>query len=334
MVIERAIIERLNLLLHFECDENDSWELVRKGLVDPVKLFVKCEPHKIAKLNEGRVRLIFSMSLVDNTIARLLFSAQNVGEIEVWDSIPSKPGMGLNDEGLSKIFQTVVQNSSQGLMETDIKGWDWSFQELDFIEDLKRRTFLNNGSGTFWERIARSHYHCVARKVMCLSDGSLIKQTVPGVMPSGWYNTSSTNSAVRAMAHYHAALKEGVTPWCITMGDDSIERYVPRVEDHYRQLGKTCGLVNVVDSSRFEFCSTNFVDGIGIPVNVDKQLVNLMCSVPRDYFEASDRYEQFLYELRHHPDIQELNFLVCRAGYWSRVDPPDWYGNGSTASEL
>lgn len=328
MVIERIILERLNLLLHFDCDEDDPWELVRKGLVDPVKLFVKCEPHKVSKLSEGRVRLIFSMSLVDNVIARLLFANQNVAEIEAWADIPSKPGMGLNDEGLDKIYSSVVENSSGGLMEVDIRGWDWSFQEIDFIEDLKRRTFLNNGKGTFWERIARSHYHCVARKVMCLSDGSLIQQSVPGVMPSGWYNTSSTNSAVRAMNHYHAALSEGVSPWCIVMGDDSVERYVPRVEDHLKSLGKTCSLINKVDKDRFEFCSTDFVNGKGIPVNVDKQLMNLLCSVPKDYFEALDRFEQFMYEMRHHPEKEGLKQLVIESGYWSFVEAPDFWGEG------
>jgi hypothetical protein len=323
--VEQAVLERLDLLYKFNCDIDDPWLLVKHGLIDPVKLFVKSEPHKIAKLIEGRCRLIFSMGLVDNLIARLLFSPQNVAEINNWKDIPLKPGMGLNDEGLQALFDIVRANIRGGILETDIKGWDWSFQELDFQEDLERRLFLNNGKGTLWEKIARSHYHCVARKVMCLSDGVMIKQLKPGVMPSGWYNTSSTNSAARALNHYHAALKENVVPWCITMGDDSVERCVPHLEDHYLELGKTCGLINEVDFRKFEFCSTLFVDGVGQPVNIDKQLVKILCSVPTDYFDAHDRYSQFMYELRHSPELDECLDLINSSGWWDKAGSPNFW---------
>lgn len=320
-IVIRLIVERLNLLLHFDYSVSDPMDLVLSGLVDPVKIFVKCEPHKLSKLEEKRLRLIFSMSIVDNTIAKILFAPQNRAEIDTWETIFLKPGMGLHDEALGKIMNFVCENSPGGLVEADMKGWDWSFQSHDFLADLNRRLALNGARGTLWERVARAHYFCVARKVMVLSDGTMYKQLRPGIMPSGWYNTSSTNSAVRVINHAYAALKEGVTPWCMAMGDDSVERYVPNLEAHYLSLGKVCGMINVVNSDSFEFCSTKFENGKGVPVNIAKQLMNMLHNPPTLPYMAAQRFEQFCYELRHYPDLPRLMLLITQSGWWVKSYP-------------
>jgi hypothetical protein len=314
-----AVWERLQLLAGFDFSLSDPWDLVLNGLIDPVKLFVKNEPHKQAKLLEGRLRLIFSMSVIDNVIARMLFSRQNNAEIEIWERIPLKPGMGLTDEYMKMIYWYVKANDDEGLMETDMKGWDWSFQEQDFVSDLERRAFLNGGKGTLWWQLARAHYHCVARKVMVLSNGEMYKQLAPGIMPSGWYNTSSTNSAVRVINHEHAALMEGIEPFIMAMGDDGVERFIPNVELHYGSLGKTCGLCNIVSSDSFEFCSTLFQNGLGVPVNVTKQLYNLLRTRPITLDDCYQRYEQFSYELRHSPDLPMLLSIVDESGWFDLV---------------
>jgi hypothetical protein len=309
----------MKLLANFDFSISDPWDLVLHGLIDPVKLFVKNEPHKLVKIAEWRLRLIFSMSVIDNVIARLLFSNQNSSEIEEWAEIPLKPGMGLDDEHMSLIFSYVVANASQGLMEADMKGWDWSFQEQDFQADLERRAALNGGKDTLWWQLARAHYHCVARKVVVLSDGEMYKQLSPGIMPSGWYNTSSTNSAARVINHEHAALMEGVEPFIMAMGDDSVERFVPNAEKHYSDLGKTCGMLNVVKQDSFEFCSTHFIKGVGVPVNVTKQLFNLLSTRPITYDDCLMRYEQFCYELRHSPHLPTLQFIAFKSGWFELV---------------
>ncbi len=314
-----VIYERLELLANFDYSISDPWDLVVHGLIDPVKLFVKNEPHKKSKILEGRFRLIFSMSVIDNVIARILFSRQNNAEIEIWDRIPMKPGMGLTDEYMEIIYSYVKANDSGGLMETDMKGWDWSFQEQDFNSDLERRAALNSGKNTLWYKIAKAHYYCVARKVMVLSNGEMYKQTFPGIMPSGWYNTSSTNSACRVINHEHAALMENALPFIMVMGDDGVERPIDNLEMHYLTLGKTCGLINKVSAERFEFCSTLFVNGVGIPVNVTKQLFNLLKTRPVAVHDAAQRFDQFNYELRHHPELPSLISIVRESGWFDLV---------------
>lgn len=314
------MLERLTLLRDFDSTQNLSpMELVELGLCDAFKIFVKGDPHKLTKLEEGRVRLIFSASLIDNTIARLLFANQNNTEILTWTTISSKPGMGLNDTGLSALTSNVIEMSKDGVIaESDVKGWDWSVQEWELLADLERRIDLNDSAGTVWERVAKAHYYCMSRKVMTLSDGTMYQQTKPGIMPSGWYNTSSTNSFMRALDHGIIANQATpvVKPVIVCMGDDAIERFVPNAQQLYTALGKTVDMYNQCDPKRFEFCSTTFVGGVGYPVNVDKQLIGLLCSKPVTYVECCERFDQFCYEMRHHPDLNSFTSIIYESGWW------------------
>lgn len=274
------------------------------------------------------MRLIFSVSLIDNLIALLLFSNQNKAEITYNHTLPVKPGMSLSDTGLKIINEQVAQGATLGLLaEADIKGWDWCFQEYNFLEDLKRRTTLNSGYGTVWEKIARSHYHCMARKVMVLSNGEMFMQVKPGIMPSGWYNTSSTNSSARVMDAYTVHMMAGFQPkFCIANGDDTSESYVQEAKEHYLRLGKVVGLYGFSSFYDFEFCSTKFDGTLGYPVNVDKQLVNFFLNLPERNEDFISRFSQFKYEMRNHPQLDELISLICRSGWWDLAPPSSFAG--------
>jgi hypothetical protein len=319
------VLERLTKLRDFDVNRNLSAKsLVDLGLCDPFKLFVKGDPHKSRKLLEGRVRLIFNASLIDNTIARLLFAVQNNTEICTWETISSKPGMGLNDSGISVLTANVHQMASHGgVSESDVKGWDWSVQEWEMLADLERRIKLNNSVGTVWERVARAHYYCMNRKVMVLSDGTMYQQLFPGIMPSGWYNTSSTNSFMRALDHGIIASQAvpPVVPAIVCMGDDALERSIPNAQQLYGALGKTVDMYRAIDSEGFEFCSTMFTAGVGYPVNIDKQLVSLLCLKPTSQNDCYEYFNQFVYEIRHHPEREELIRLVESSGWFDISSP-------------
>jgi len=317
------VLERLTKLRDFDSTQNLSpKELVEQGLCDAFKIFVKGDPHKLSKLVEGRLRLIFSESLIDNTIARLLCSLQNNTEITLWDSISSKPGMGLDDSGLRRLTQNVLDLALDGeIANSDVKGWDWSVQEWELLNDLERRIELNNSRGTVWERVARAHYYCMARKVMVLSDGTMYQQTIPGVIPSGWYNTSSTNSFMRALDHSMVAHMAGQAERanCVVMGDDCVERYFDHAQEYYKKLGKTVDMYEKVSETEFEFCSTFFRHGLGYPVNVDRQLINILCSNPVDYAQCCLLFNQYTYEMRHHPDIDVFTNILYESGWWKEM---------------
>lgn len=212
-------------------------ELVRRGYCDPVRLFVKQEPHTNKKLSEKRYRLISSVSLVDQLVERLLFGPQNQLEIQRWRNIPSKPGMGLSLHEQAQSIWSELQTNHDiwPAAEADISGFDWSVQDWELWADVQMRCKLGGFENPVLKRAAVSRFYCFMNSVFQLSDGTLIEQGLPGLMKSGSYCTSSTNSRIRClMAELIGA------PWCIAMGDDSVEGYTADAAEKYAQLGHTC----------------------------------------------------------------------------------------------
>lgn len=211
-------------------------DLVRLGFCDPVRLFVKQEPHSRAKVEQRRFRLISSVSLIDQIVERMLFGYQNNMEIAMWRTCPSKPGMGLSlSEQAESIWKDLEhKHSIESASEADISGFDWSVQSWELEADVEMRISL----GSFPAKLAntaRARFHCLANSVFQLSNGTMIAQGLPGLMKSGSYCTSSSNSRIRClMAELIGA------PWCIAMGDDSIEGYVENARGKYHALGHMC----------------------------------------------------------------------------------------------
>jgi len=321
-----AVLDRLSSLCNLDTSKDyKPAELVRMGMVDPVKVFVKQEPHKLTKIQEGRVRLICSVSLLDNLIARLLCSQQNNTEILRHSTLPVKPGLGLHNDGL-KALNSYVNTvfSDHDPAEGDVKGWDWSFQEWDFTMDCERRIHLARASGTVFEKILKSHFYCMARKVFVLSDGTMHEQIIPGIMPSGWYNTSSSNSNCRCMNHHMIAIEKGFDPRIMAMGDDSVEVYFDDAIDAYSRLGKNMSMFNKVSRVDFEFCSTRFNGYLGVPVNIDKQIYNLLSNQNCTQTAALELWLVFKYEMRNLPwDLWiEIRKVIAHSGWLDHYSIP------------
>ncbi|QBF54044.1 P2 [Zucchini aphid-borne yellows virus] len=313
-VLARLTFIRLQKMLEVSFEHLSPVELVQHGLCDPIRLFVKGEPHKQSKLDEGRYRLIMSVSLVDQLVARVLFQNQNKREIALWRAIPSKPGFGLSTdeqvldftESLARQVGTnpadVVANWSRYLTPTDCSGFDWSVAEWMLLDDMEVRNRLTLDLTPALKRLRSCWVKCIANSVFCLSDGTLLEQTTPGVQKSGSYNTSSSNSRIRVMAAYHAG-----ADWAIAMGDDALESN-PADLEAYKQLG-----FKVEKSGQLEFCSHIFrAPGLALPVNENKMIYKLVFGynpgsgnpeVVANYLAACF---SVLNELRHDPDSVEL----------------------------
>nr|UQB76105.1 RNA-dependent RNA polymerase [Flumine sobemo-like virus 16] len=211
-------------------------DLVSRGLVDPVRLFVKQEPHPMKKIKDNRFRLISSVSLIDQIIERMIFGPQNKLEICLWDRIPSKPGMGMTlDKQCRSLWTDLAMSHSRvPAAEADISGFDWSVQDWELWADLAIRISL----GSFDDdliKVAVNRWTCFMNSVFQLSDGTLISQDAPGLMKSGSYCTSSTNSRIRCLMAYIIG-----SDWCIAMGDDSVDGYEANAREKYALLGHVC----------------------------------------------------------------------------------------------
>lgn len=325
-----CIQERLWLLMH----SDPSWvrslssqELVELGLCDCLKTFIKNEPHLKVKVEEGRYRLIFSVSLVDQCVERILFAPQNGKEIFNWKSIPSCPGMGSTDQDNKFLIETYLDDVKNGnVAETDASGWDWSVNQNDLDADCEMRLVLGNITDPLLKRAFRNRFLCLGFSVIKLSSGALYAQILRGIMKSGSYLTSSSNSRIRALM-----AKLVGAPWSRAMGDDSIEGTVKGMDDEtmkasYLALGKRIKFYISKAREEFGFCGHDYSATGGSLTRSSKALFQLFQQPAENEF-----LYQFVYEMRDNPDLGKCVILMRLCG-WSPPALKFWDGSGFTST--
>lgn len=311
-LIVDAVLARLAVLDSADLGGSvDPRALLDAGCCDPVRLFVKNEPHKVEKAVEGRWRLISSVSIVDELVERLLFSAQNELEIISWEVCPSKPGMGLSLESQTEALYASVEDKLDSASENDVIGWDFAVREFLMKMEAEARVRLAQASlHSSFARVVRNRLFCLARAVFALSNGVLYMQTVPGMVKSGSYITSSSNSRMRYMLSQLIGAK-----WAMAMGDDCVEDYVAQARERYEHFGFRLKLLKRCEDRVFEFCSHIFTKTKAIPLNHIKGTFRLLSDVP-DF----ERYQQFRFEFRNSPHLLEMLEIVDDA--WGGSPPP------------
>lgn len=313
-LIIAAVTDRVKLLMKTKpCDLPTTPEgKVQGGFCDPIRVFVKQEPHKLEKISQGRFRIISVVSMVDELVERLIANTQNEVEIGLWDLIPSKPGMGLSTDEQTNILYSSVQPLLSEAAEADITAWDWSIEGWMIEMDARARLVLaqhvkhpflfapDNVTNLYLNR-----FSCLAHAVFSLSDGQLFAQRKPGLIKSGSYCTSSTNSRIRVMLSKLVGAE-----WCIAMGDDSVEQYRDTAAEAYKKLGINLKFYKRTDLDSFEFCSTNFSSKRAEPLNWAKTFFRLLCNPPTDAFQL-----QFEQEMRNSPELQRCVEILAFSGW-------------------
>lgn len=196
----------------------DKWEHL-------IRVFVKQEPHKRAKVQEGRWRLIMASSLPVQIVWQMLFKYQNDLEIKNAYNIPSQQGFTMIGGDWKLYRQSWV--SAGKTVGLDKSAWDWTVPHWLLMADLEFRCRMARGSRLDdWYQLARVMYrHMFEEAKLVISDGTIYKQTVPGIMKSGCLNTISTNSHGQVMIHLLATNVMGVSPYplCSACGDDTLQ---------------------------------------------------------------------------------------------------------------
>jgi hypothetical protein len=277
-------------------------------LKDVEKTFAKKEPHTLEKLKSGRVRLIISIAIIDQIIARCLWTRQHVVEIASWRNFPSKPGMGLAvDEDcreLFKYFSQIANGDLTSLANSDIKHWDFSVQLWEMCVALII-TLVNMGSNpdsAHW-RLSWKMLWNVTHPIFSLPNGKLYVFTRYGMMLSGFFETSRFNCVMRwAVARLIGASDAGV------MGDDSIEGFVEDAIAKYRKYGHDVKLYERCQPDHFEFCSQLFYHDTSYPVDGSKTLFRALEQPKMD----PGLLMQFVLEMRNHPKLDEWVALLMK----------------------
>lgn len=306
-VIVDLVYSRVCARLFNYSPDMTPFEMVSNNLCDPVKIFVKQEPHKKRKLDEGRVRLIMSVSLIDKLVEMVLVSDLKEKEIANWMKIPSKPGIGFNEEGVQVIYTSAM--AMKRPVATDVSGFDWHVQQwmLDADADLNIR--LCENSFVEWKTLMERTAVIEGNSLYCLSNSKLLELKVKGIQNSGKLKTSMSNSKIRCLlaemvgsTNYHA------------MGDDDFEEWVEDAFNKYADLGMDLKNYDEV-SDRFEFCSKLYTKDGAYPVDYAKTLMNYLHSKPQNWIEWQGYRVGFDNEMLNHPEYPRIAKLIQAVGF-------------------
>lgn len=317
------VYRRIRLLRDTKyCDlaQKSAIQLVAEGYVDIVKLFIKDEPHKRDKIDNKRFRLIFSRSLIDEIVERVLFSELFDYFNSRWVKLSPSQGIGFTDdmsvEFVARI--SIILNRLKELESDDISGWDFSvtYQLLSELAEIYISLLQADESCS---NVIRNVLLCVARKVMCTSDGKLYIFLQDGVMSSGCYMTGNGNSIIRSFLATCVSIILGARPEDIfnkTMGDDCVEDRVggSRRAETYLKFGFRVTDTAVINSKSqgFSFCSHWFDLSTGLNY-LESWAKMIFKNVNSDF--GIDRGGQVKYELNNHPQRSEILFLLKDCGW-------------------
>jgi hypothetical protein len=306
--IVETVLDRIELLLSHDPHKFDRMQRIDEGLCDPIRVFVKDEPHKKAKLAEGRVRLIMSVSLIDKIIEMLLIRDLCKLEIANWMDIPSKPGIGFSPEDNQSVYDDVI-GCGYTMACADISGWDWSVKQWMILNDAEFTIKLCENSSPVWETLLRRTALIESESIYMFSDGTMVQPRFKGIVNSGKFKTSRSNSFMRV----HLATLVGSRK-TIAAGDDSVEEYVEGAKETYLALGLKCKDYNkVVDS--FDFCSRIYMNGRSYPVNHIKMMMNLVHHSPKDTLELRCLMIGLQDMLKTHPEFDVVMSELDRVGF-------------------
>lgn len=228
-------------------------DLLEDPECDDIKIFIKQEPHKLAKLVDERYRLISAVSMVDAMVDRILFG-------EFFRLVKSQPGVAGVMIGWSPIkngtYFLTSKLSGGSYLSLDKSAWDWSVQEW-LIEIMRELIIDLHVDAPLWFRImVRSRFKLLfGNPWFQFSDGLRVQQKIPGIMKSGCYLTILLNSLGQLIVHNLAVKRLGRTPpplFCL--GDDTIQEDVEWVDELVREVESLGFKLKIETSDKVKFC--------------------------------------------------------------------------------
>lgn len=234
-------------------------------------VFVKSEPHKPEKVQEGRWRLIVAQPLHVQVLWHMLFDLTNDAEIENAYRLPSQQGLIMPRGG----WQYYVSSwKSRGYdVGLDKRAWDWTVPGWLIKLELEFRTRLLRGDQLpQWRHLADQMYEkAFHHPILVLSDGRCFRQLYYGIMKSGCVNTISSNSHMQILVHVLATRRAGVNvfPLPVACGDDTLQCQSQAVD-----LSVYAGLGSVVKSASagLEFVGHEFLSTGPVPLYFEKHM--------------------------------------------------------------
>lgn len=280
------------------------WDLITDRLEnrdsDPIRLFVKPEPHKKAKIAQKRFRLISSVSVIDQLIDQMVFGFQNEAFLENNHYTPVRVGWGWMKGGWHSVPR-------HGMVACDKSGWDWTVTPwLLKAEKEVRRRLIVGGDIEKWQEISDFRYHELFVKNEFVTSGGLVfALKEPGVMKSGCVNTIVSNSIMQAVLHNRVSVELGVPTYGIwAMGDDTLQVRTPWMGDYCAHLSRYCILKQATNVS--EFAGMKWEDGYVEPLYRGKHAYNILRVKDKDIDVFALSYNLLYWRSKHKELIRAL----------------------------
>lgn len=252
--------------------------LLRGDLVaDNLKVFVKQEPHKAAKLAKGTLRLISAVSLVDTFVDRILWGWL---ARQVLSNAARTPCMvGWSPVRGGWVPFTDLYRGKQVLC-LDKSMWDWTMPE--WCVDAFHRFVENLAIGAPKWLLGMMEARLTLlfnRAVFQFEDDTIVEQQGTGIMKSGCFLTIIMNSVCQSLLHYVANMRMGRPPGenePRVMGDDTVQVAFEGIHTYVRHIESLGPVVKGAKIRHFvEFAGFAF-DGKAVwPAYWQKHLFNM-----------------------------------------------------------
>lgn len=268
---------------------------------DPIRIFIKAEPHKLKKIEAHKYRLISSISVIDQIIDHLLFDTMNDLLVENWPVLPSKVGYSHLLGGWKTI-------PLQKWMATDKSGWDWTVRPwlLQLVLQCRKELCTKGKNFDRWCELADYRYsQLYSHPEFILSNGHIYKQRVPGVLKSGSVNTITDNSIMQYLLHVRVQLEMNIpiTP-IYAMGDDVLQIGFPEFRSYLERIGQFCIIKQAAQSN--EFAGFEFKDGYIEPLYKGKHAFVLRHVDPKILESLALSYSILYHRSKMGPFIKDL----------------------------
>lgn len=234
--------ERVAMLYYLVKERFDYMLNTNRIESDPIKVFIKQEPHKLSKLEEQRYRLIHGVSLVDCMIDRVLFGAMMRTASSPLNVLRTPCVVGWNPTRGG--WRALVSKFTEGGFSIDRSAWDFTVQEWlvemwqDFIIDM------HPNAPSWWVTMVKHRFTALFYMARFkFSDGVEVQQELPGIMKSGCLLTLLLNSVAQSIVHSVVMKRLGRdplenTPWCA--GDDTIMHPCSYADSYHAELSRLC----------------------------------------------------------------------------------------------
>lgn len=282
---------------------------------------IKMEPHKPDKIASGRLRLISVMSLVDQCVDRALFSGMQKTEIAAPHDHPCKSGWSPMPCG----FSDLELEFPGDVLATDCSAFDWTFPSWLVEPLLQSRLEMMRGNSPEYVNAARARWlevlgtACIIR----LPDGTRLRQTVQGVMKSGWLLTISVNSQAQEFITRAAWQRHRADPFprLWAMGDDVLMSWPGGDPDLLVREIARLGILTKLAVRDREFAGFLFPSHATVNPLYPAKHKFLLAHCPLDKLEEMCSAYGLLYALSEPPDwarkyitmYGRWTFRACRA---------------------